>query len=124
MNNLNFNRLMYRYGEDIDVLYCKISSPYIYDYTIPVTPVFNIDICEKVNKVVSFELLDASEVLGISKSELSEDNAPKIKIIVEVTKDVIKIVLNILTVNNQVGSIIQKALNENNATPGVYHYYL
>lgn len=124
MNSLNFNRLMYDYSEDIDVLYCKISRPYIYDYTIPVTPNFNIDISKRVNKIVSFELLDASKVLGITASGLSRENMPKIKIIVEVTKDIIKVVMNILTHDNQVGGLIQKALNENDAATGVYHYYL
>ncbi|MBQ6219961.1 MAG: DUF2283 domain-containing protein [Methanobrevibacter sp.] len=117
---LNFSNLMYRYSPEVDALYCKINLPYIYDYTIPVNPIFNIDICE-VKEVVAFELLDASKVLKVTPDDLLKDK-PRIKITVQVTTDVIKVVFNILTSTGEMGGFSVKALNENNASVGVYYY--
>lgn len=116
-----FNNLNYSYDCEVDVLYCKIRLPYIYDYTIPVTPIFNIDICEKTNRVVAFELLDASKILKLKPEELKE--TPNVKFTVQITKDIIKIICNIMTVNGGMAGFSVKALNEDNASPGLYYYY-
>ena len=116
---MNFNELRYSYDEEYDIMYCRINESYDYDYTIPATPFFNIDI-SKNKKVVAFELLDASHVFGLIKNDLKDN--PKVKITVQVTSDVIKIVFNILTRKGDVGSYFKKVLNENNVNDGVFYY--
>ena len=120
MLDFRFTNLMYNYDCRVDVLYCKINLPYSYDYTIPVTPIFNIDLAKNVDEVVAFELLDASRELKVPKEELQSKQ--DIKITVYVDKDVIKVVFNIKTVHGYMGGFSVKALNENNARPGAYVY--
>ena len=120
MDNLNFNKLSYRYDDDIDALLLKITRMYQYHVSLEVDPNIILDV-SNIGRITAFEILDASRILRISKDDLIKQ--PRFNITVTVTKDLVKVYMN-YTVDGFVGSFICKTINEGIVLPGEYKYYL